>query len=240
MKCKAAHRTGSALSALNATIAFSRKFFRPIPLLKSQNSRSAPPLLTLSKILTDIFRTANNLSICKTTIHSNAGFASSALANAFISCDRSRLFEQDFPRCGRRVRADRQLPAASSGRFQCDQIGTGRESGLFYAPRLIPRVVRHSGVSVQYPSVVYSSYNILNDDRNMWCFPAATAPLSWANQYGEGERRPPSGFSPAHSAPGKTALSEKMSNFFLGDRNYCDRTAPRFTPYFRCAAMCPG
>lgn len=100
MKCKAAHRTGSALSALNATIAFSRKFFRPIPLLKLQNSRSAPPLLTLSKILTDIFRTANNLSICKTTIHSNAGFASSALANAFISCDRSRLFEQDFPRSG--------------------------------------------------------------------------------------------------------------------------------------------
>ncbi len=117
MKCKAAHRTGSALSALNATIAFSRKFFRPIPLLKSQNSRSAPPLLTLSKILTDIFRTANNLSICKTTIHSNAGFASSALANAFISCDRSRLFEQDFPRSGRRVRqiaSFRQLALAAS------------------------------------------------------------------------------------------------------------------------------
>lgn len=223
MKCKAAHRTGSALSALNATIAFSRKFFRPIPLLKSQNSRSAPPLLTLSKILTDIFRTANNLSICKTTIHSNAGFASSALANAFISCDRSRLFEQDFPRSGRRVR----------------QIASFRQLALA-ASSFIPAPPGHGGYSAQYPSVTYSSYNILNSDHNMWCCPAATAPLSWANQYGGGERRHPSGFSPAHSAPGKTALSEKMSKFFFGDRNYCDRTAPRFTPYFRCAAMCPG
>ncbi|HHQ6086814.1 TPA: hypothetical protein ACSR08_004391 [Enterobacter asburiae] len=95
-----------------------RKFSRPNPPAKPQISHSAPPLLTQSKILTNLFRTANNLSICKTKIHSNASFASSALANAFISCDRSRLFEQDFPRSGRRVRADRQLPAASSGRFQ--------------------------------------------------------------------------------------------------------------------------
>lgn len=119
----------------------------------------------------------------------------------------------------------------------------GAASGFVPAPgllSLIPRVVRHSGNSVQYLSATDSSYNILNIDRNMWCCPAATAPLSWANQYGGGEHRHPSGCSPAHSAPGKTALSEKMSKFFFGDRNYCDRTAPRFTPYFRCAAMCPG
>jgi len=39
------------------------------------------------------------------------------MANFRNGCDHSRLFEQDFPRSGRRVRADRQLPVAWSARF---------------------------------------------------------------------------------------------------------------------------
>ncbi|NDO80940.1 hypothetical protein CJP72_09215 [Citrobacter sp. NCU1] len=57
-----------------------RKFWPVIPLLKSQISRSAPPLQPLSKNLNNIFRTANNLSYCKTTNHVRAGCASGALA----------------------------------------------------------------------------------------------------------------------------------------------------------------
>ncbi|HIB9616905.1 TPA: hypothetical protein ACWZHD_004279 [Escherichia coli] len=63
-------------------------------------SRSAPPLMTLSKILTDIFRTANNLTHCKTTNQLLAGDASSTLASAILSCDRYSIFEQDYPRSG--------------------------------------------------------------------------------------------------------------------------------------------
>ncbi|WP_188318308.1 hypothetical protein [Escherichia coli] len=64
----------------------------------SRISRSAPPLMTLSKILTDIFRTENNLTHCKTTNQLLAGDASIALASAIISCDRYSIFEQDFTR----------------------------------------------------------------------------------------------------------------------------------------------
>lgn len=46
-----------------------RKFSPVNPPVKSQISRSALPLLTPSKILTNIFRTENNLSVCKTKIH---------------------------------------------------------------------------------------------------------------------------------------------------------------------------
>ncbi|MDH6760001.1 hypothetical protein QE835_19410 [Escherichia coli] len=54
--------------------------------------------MTLSKILTDIFRTANNLTHCKTTNQLLAGDASSTLASAILSCDRYSIFEQDYPR----------------------------------------------------------------------------------------------------------------------------------------------
>lgn len=75
---------------------FSRKIFPPIPLRKSQNSHSAPQLLTHSKKLTRIFRHAKTLTHCKTTNHLRAGCAPMPMASAFHSCDRSRIFEQDF------------------------------------------------------------------------------------------------------------------------------------------------
>lgn len=132
-----------------------------------------------------------------------------SMANFRNGCDRSRLFEQDFWRSWRHVASFRQRALAAS----C----------------FIPAPPGHGGYSVQYLSATYSSYNILNSDRNMWCCPAATVPLSWANQY-EGDRpaplRPLTCVCPSLD---KTALSEKMSKFFFGDRNYCDRTAPRFT-----------
>lgn len=56
--------------------------------------------MTLSKILTDIFRTANNLTHCKTTNQLCAGNASGTLASALLSCDRYSIFEQDYPRSG--------------------------------------------------------------------------------------------------------------------------------------------
>lgn len=56
--------------------------------------------MTLSKILTDIFRTANNLTHCKTTNQLLAGDASSTLASAILSCDCYSIFEQDYPRSG--------------------------------------------------------------------------------------------------------------------------------------------
>jgi len=76
--------------------AFSRQFSPVNPPAKSQNSHSAPPLLTHSKKLTSIFRHAKSLTLCKTTTHLRAGCASGALASGFLSCDRSRIFEQDF------------------------------------------------------------------------------------------------------------------------------------------------
>ncbi|MGA5940417.1 hypothetical protein ACPB0Q_24935, partial [Escherichia coli] len=54
----------------------------------------------LSKILTDIFRTANNLTHCKTTNQLCAGDAAGTLASAILSCDRYSIFEQDSPRSG--------------------------------------------------------------------------------------------------------------------------------------------
>ncbi len=56
--------------------------------------------MTLSKILTDIFRTANNLTHCKTKNQLCTGDASIALASAILSCDRYSIFEQDYPRSG--------------------------------------------------------------------------------------------------------------------------------------------
>ncbi len=56
--------------------------------------------MTLSKILTDIFRTVNNLTHCKTTNQLRTGDASIALASAILSCDRYSIFEQDYPRSG--------------------------------------------------------------------------------------------------------------------------------------------
>ncbi|WP_290366988.1 hypothetical protein [Citrobacter sp. S39] len=95
-----------------------RKFSPVSPPAKSQISRSAPLLLTPSKILTNIFRTANNLSDCKTTIHVRAGCASMALAIFLNDCDRYSKFEQDSRCSGRRVRADpRALVASGAGLF---------------------------------------------------------------------------------------------------------------------------
>ncbi|EFI4466779.1 hypothetical protein HH771_004588 [Escherichia coli] len=68
--------------------------------------------MTLSKKLTDIFRTVNNLTHCKATNQLRAGDASIALASAVLSCDRSSIFEQDYPRSGRRVRSDHTLLTA--------------------------------------------------------------------------------------------------------------------------------
>lgn len=131
------------------------------------------------------------------------------MANIRNDCDRARFFEQDFPH-------SRHHHCAVHRPEHCHLLDCRRQLG-------------HGGNSVQYLSATYSSYNILNGDRNMWCCPAATAPLSWANQY-EGDRpaplRPLTCVCPSLD---KTALSEKMSKFFFGDRNYCDRTAPRFT-----------
>ncbi|EMN5850590.1 hypothetical protein RJO36_004052 [Enterobacter hormaechei] len=81
--------------------AFSRNFFSPHPLLKYQNSRSEPPLSAASKILTNIFRTANKVTHLKAKNHRNADFASSALAIVFLRFNSSSLSEQDFPRSGR-------------------------------------------------------------------------------------------------------------------------------------------
>ncbi|ELV4934322.1 hypothetical protein SHA37_004244 [Salmonella enterica] len=70
--------------------------FSPVnPPAKSQISRSAQMSLTPSKIFTDIFRTTNNLSICKTTIHRNANNAFDVLAMSILSRDRYSNFEQD-------------------------------------------------------------------------------------------------------------------------------------------------
>ncbi|EOX7343096.1 hypothetical protein [Citrobacter sp. CFSAN044567] len=74
-------------------VPFSRKFSPVNPPAKSQISRSAPSLLTPSKILTDIFRTANNLSVCKEINHVRAGCASMALAIFVNGCDHSSIFE---------------------------------------------------------------------------------------------------------------------------------------------------
>ncbi|EDW8942664.1 hypothetical protein A4O59_004291 [Salmonella enterica subsp. enterica] len=71
------------------------EFWPPVLQLKSQISRSAPPLLHPSKILTDIFHTVHTLTHCKTKNHVSAGCASSALANSILSCDRYSNFEQD-------------------------------------------------------------------------------------------------------------------------------------------------
>jgi hypothetical protein len=73
-----------------------RECLPPIPPAKPQISRSATVLLSLSKLLTNIFRTANNLTYCKTTNHVRAGHALDSLVMPFISCDRSSIFEQDF------------------------------------------------------------------------------------------------------------------------------------------------
>nr|ASS84927.1 Hypothetical protein [Klebsiella pneumoniae] len=82
--------------AVALPVLFSLKFFPVNPPAKLQISRSAPSLLTPSKIFTDIFRTANNLSVCKKTNHIRAGCASMSMAIHFHSCDSSRIFEQDF------------------------------------------------------------------------------------------------------------------------------------------------
>ncbi|HCR1980499.1 TPA: hypothetical protein ONC43_004788, partial [Enterobacter hormaechei subsp. steigerwaltii] len=89
-------------------LAFARKFFLLIPLLKSQISRSAPPLMATSKIFTNIFRTANNLTHCKKTNHVHAGDELQPMANIPWSCDRATYFEQDLPRSGHHHRAVRR------------------------------------------------------------------------------------------------------------------------------------
>nr|WP_173255925.1 hypothetical protein [Salmonella sp. 40] len=95
-----------------------RKFPPVNPPAKSQISRSAPPLQNLSKILTNIFRTAKNLILCKTTISRNASNRSMALAMSILSCDRYSNFEQNSLRTGRRVRADpRRLVASAAELF---------------------------------------------------------------------------------------------------------------------------
>ncbi|EIU9113080.1 TPA: hypothetical protein ACH3IE_005443 [Salmonella enterica subsp. enterica serovar Paratyphi B] len=95
-----------------------RQFWPVIPPARSQISRSAPPLLTLSKILTNIFRIANNLTHCKTTKRRNAGIELKQLASFRNDCDRYSNFEQDSPRSGGRVQADsRALVASGAGLF---------------------------------------------------------------------------------------------------------------------------
>lgn len=78
--------------------AFSRKFSPVNPPAKSQISRSAPPFLTPSKILTDIFRTEHTLTHCKTRNHKNTGNALQPLTSAFLSCDHISLFERNAGR----------------------------------------------------------------------------------------------------------------------------------------------
>ncbi|GDQ77436.1 hypothetical protein [Escherichia coli] len=98
--------------------------------------------MTLSKILTDIFRTANNLTHCKTTNQLRAGDASIALASAILSCDRYSIFEQDFPRSGQTYLTDSLR--------QRDNPGSG----------LIRQAVRHSGHSVQISLVTTFTYSV--------------------------------------------------------------------------------
>lgn len=113
-------------------MALLREYLPPIPPAKSQISRSATRLLIHSKKLTNIFCHAKHVTHCKTTIHSNAGFALDALAMSFCSCDRSRYFEQDFTR----FRAASGTLAAS---LRADH------NGLV----LIPQAVRHTALFVQ-------------------------------------------------------------------------------------------
>lgn len=154
--------------------------------------------MTLSKILTDIFRTANNLTHCKTTNQLRAGDASIALASAILSCDRYSIFEQDFPRSGQTYLTDSLR--------QRDNPGSG----------LIRQAVRHSGHSVQISLVTTFTCSVPLSGalfRSMCPYP--------------GLFRITASFSPCpvvHIPLDKNALSEKMSKNFFGDRNFCCRT----------------
>ncbi len=137
--------------------------------------------MTLSKILTDTFRTANNLTHCKTTNQLCAGNASGTLASAILSCDRYSIFEQDYPRSG-----------------------------------LIRQAVRHSGHSVHTLLVTTFTCSV----------PLSGALFPHMCPY-PGLFRITASFSPCpvvHITLDKNALSEKMSKFFFGDRNFCCRT----------------
>lgn len=154
--------------------------------------------MTLSKILTDIFRTANNLTHCKTTNQLRAGDASIALASAILSCDRYSIFEQDFPRSGQTYLTDSLR--------QRDNPGSG----------LIRQAVRHSGHSVQISLVTTFTCSVPLSGalfRSMCPYP--------------GLFRITASFSPCPVVDiplDKNALSEKMSKIFSGDRNFCCRT----------------
>lgn len=145
--------------------------------------------MTLSKILTDIFRTANNLTHCKTTNQLRAGDASIALASAILSCDRYSIFEQDFPRSGQTYLTDSLR--------QRDNPGSG----------LIRQAVRHSGHSVQISLVTTFTCSVPLSGalfRSMCPYP--------------GLFRITASFSPCpvvHIPLDKNALSEKMSKFFF-------------------------
>lgn len=145
--------------------------------------------MTLSKILTDIFRTANNLTHCKTTNQLRAGDASIALASAILSCDRYSIFEQDFPRSGQTYLTDSLR--------QRDNPGSG----------LIRQAVRHSGHSVQTSLVTTFKYSV----------PLSGALFRHMCPY-PGLFRITASFSPCpvvHIHLDKNALSEKMSKFFF-------------------------
>lgn len=154
--------------------------------------------MTLSKILTDIFRTANNLTHCKTTNQLRAGDASIALASAILSCDRYSIFEQDFPRSGQTYLTDSLR--------QRDNPGSG----------LIRQAVRHSGHSVHTSLVTTFTCSV----------PLSGALFRYMCPY-PGLFRITASFSPCpvvHIPLDKNALSEKMSKIFFGDRNFCCRT----------------
>ncbi|CAM4092857.1 hypothetical protein ESCO106042_22655 [Escherichia coli] len=156
--------------------------------------------MTLSKILTDIFRTVNNLTRCKATNQLRAGDASIALASALLSCDRYSIFEQDYPRSG----PGRQHLTDSLR--QRDNPGSG----------LIRQAVRHSGHFVHTSLVTTFTCSV----------PLSGALFRYMCPY-PGLFRITASFSPCpvvHIPLDKNALSEKMSKIFFGDRNFCCRT----------------
>ncbi|EFN4513893.1 hypothetical protein FQG39_22855 [Escherichia coli] len=83
-------------------------------------------------------------------------------------------------------------------------------------PRLILCVSGHSGVSVQ--TLLVTTYNEFISF--IWCSAPAYAPISWVIQ----DNFQISSCPAVHIRLDKNALSEKMSKFFFGDRNFYCRT----------------
>ncbi|EAX8502512.1 hypothetical protein VH64_22560 [Salmonella enterica subsp. enterica serovar Enteritidis] len=80
----------------------------------------------------------------------------------------------------------------------------------------IPRVVRHSGDSVQ--TLLVTTYTEFISF--IWCSAPVYAPISWVIQ----DNLQISSCPAVHIRLDKNALSEKMSKNFFGDRNFYCRT----------------